>query len=140
MSDLLLRLSQHWLAHELWKHLRRRPTLAVHDRFKTSGVGWPMTYVSYGRSMAAGIQDCRSVPQRYCYFRERGHCPSQLPHSTVVGVRVRSWVHHRQGGRKMCMMHVPVELKCLHAYDEIHARGRTCCFRSINKHSTYSYY
>jgi hypothetical protein len=28
--------------------------LAVHDRFKTSGIGWPMTYVSYGRSLCGG--------------------------------------------------------------------------------------
>jgi hypothetical protein len=48
MSDLLLRCSRRWLAHELWKHLRRWPTSAVHDWFKHSGVGWPMNYLSHG--------------------------------------------------------------------------------------------
>jgi hypothetical protein len=65
ISEVLLRHSQHWLAHEIWKHLRHRPTSAVHDRFKTSGIGWPMTYVSYGRSLCVllkyGNESCKDM-------------------------------------------------------------------------------
>jgi hypothetical protein len=56
MLDLLLRLSRRRLAHELWKHLRRRLMSAVHDQFKTSGIGWPMNYVSYRRSLCGYVE------------------------------------------------------------------------------------
>ena len=53
MSDILLQLSRRRLTHEYSKNLWRRPTSAAHEFWKTLGVGWPMTDVSHGRSMAA---------------------------------------------------------------------------------------
>jgi hypothetical protein len=60
--------SRRRLAHEIWKHLRRRPTSAVHDRFKTSGIGWPMTYVSYGRSLCGTSMPIRTRDLKLCLW------------------------------------------------------------------------
>jgi hypothetical protein len=76
ISEVLLRHSRHQLAHEIWKHLQRRPTSAVHDRFKTSSVGWPMTYVSYGRSLCGYGRSKGGLPQVVRLLLEHGANPN----------------------------------------------------------------
>ena len=93
MSDILLRFSRHRVTHENSENLRRRPTSAVHDRWKNLRIGWPMTYVSHSWSLCV-----HETFPRTTYRYRRGvnqHFPMSMSNGVGRAMRVHWYARKR---------------------------------------------